>query len=90
MRRPLERLLVASAIAACTAVAACNNGGENTANQGDPNSLGSDTVAVPGNPATDSAVVNESPGMAGESTATPGSTSTGGMSDTSMRDTTRR
>lgn len=87
MRRQLERLLVATAVAACTALAACNNGGGDTTNQGDPNSLGSDTTAIPGNPTTDSAVVNENPGVAGESTATPGSTSAGAMKD-SARDTT--
>jgi hypothetical protein len=51
MRYPVKQLLVASAIAACTTLAACK-GGQSNANQGNPNSMTSDSVPVEGTPGT--------------------------------------
>lgn len=71
MRYPVKRLLVASAIAACTTLAACKGNQANT-DQGTPNSMSSDSAPVEGTPG------NMDTGRMSTDTSRTSTTSTGG------------
>jgi hypothetical protein len=53
MKRPLERFVIAAAVEACTTLAAYHVMGNDAPDQDDATSPGSNTAAVPGNPAAD-------------------------------------